>query len=111
MKMMRLLRAVLLRLVLLFLALLYAGYVWPTRYRYDHLSSEGNTYPVRIDRLNGDADMLVPDEGWTPVEGETGSGNEAAPTRTGVGTGRARDQRSTTARAVLDSRPWATRTR
>jgi hypothetical protein len=109
MKTLRLLRAVLVRLVLLVLAMLFVGYVWPTRYRYDHLSTEGNTYPVRIDRLNGDADMLVPDEGWTPVEGETGSGNEASPTRAGAR--RARGQRSTTARAVLDSRPWATRTR
>jgi hypothetical protein len=110
MRLMRVLRAVLWRLALLAFATLFAGYVWPTRYRYDHVSTEGNTYPVRIDRINGDADMLVPDEGWTPVEGEQGSGNEAAPTLARAHRHRVR-QRSTIARAVLDSRPWTTRTR
>lgn len=76
----RVLRAVLIRLVLLALALGFALYVWPTRYRYDHLNSEGSTYPVRIDRITGDADMLVPDQGWVPVEGDSGSGNEGVPT-------------------------------
>ncbi len=57
---------------LLFLALVgaFALYVWPTRFRYDHLTSDGNLVPVRIDRFNGNADMLVPDEGWVPVEGQ-----------------------------------------
>jgi hypothetical protein len=65
-------------LVIAILALLTAftfAYVWPTLYRYDHLTSEGNTYPVRINRVTGDADMLVPDEGWVPVEGEAGEPN------------------------------------
>jgi hypothetical protein len=44
-------------------------YVWPTRYRYDHMTVDGNLVIVRIDRFSGDSDMLVPDEGWTPVEG------------------------------------------
>jgi hypothetical protein len=30
---------------------------------------------VRINRVTGDADMLVPDEGWVPVEGEAGEPN------------------------------------
>ena len=81
MRTIRILRAVLIRAVLLMLALAFILWVWPTRFRYDHLSTEGNTYPVRIDRLSGDADMLVPDEGWVPVEGTEGNGNEAAPTR------------------------------
>jgi hypothetical protein len=50
-------------------------YVWPTRFRYDHVSVDGNTYPVRIDRFNGDSDMLVPDQGWVPVEGDSGDGD------------------------------------
>ncbi len=82
MRTVRLLRALLIRLVVLALALAFVVFVWPTRFRYDHLSTEGNTYPVRIDRITGDADMLVPDEGWVPVEGEGPNGNEAAPTRT-----------------------------
>ncbi len=75
----RLLRSVLLRLVLLALAVLVVVYVWPTRFRYDHVSVDGNTYPVRVDRLTGDADMLVPDEGWVPVEGDGGQGDQAEP--------------------------------
>jgi hypothetical protein len=64
---------------LLLLALLgaFALYVWPTRYRWDHMTVDGNMVPVRIDRFNGDADMLVPDEGWVPVEGtEQGPGGQ-----------------------------------
>jgi len=61
---------------LVLLALLVAAvvYVWPTRFRYDHVSVDGNTYPVRIDRFTGDSDMLVPDQGWVPVEGDSDSG-------------------------------------
>jgi hypothetical protein len=57
---------------LLFLALLaaFALFVWPTRFRYDHMTVDGNLVPVRIDRVNGDSDMLVPDQGWVPVEGQ-----------------------------------------
>jgi hypothetical protein len=58
------------------------AFVWPTLYRYDHLSTEGSTYPVRINRINGDADMLVPDEGWVPVEGEANSPNQENATAT-----------------------------
>ena len=67
---------VLVTAILALLAAAYAAYVWPTMYRYDHLTTEGNTYPVRINRITGDADMLVPDEGWLPVEGEAGEPNQ-----------------------------------
>jgi len=70
---MRSLVTLLWKLLLIALVVLFAVYVWPGRYRYDHVSVEGSTYPVRIDRLNGDADMLVPDEGWVPVEGSSDS--------------------------------------
>lgn len=54
----------------LLLALLaaFAAFVWPTRWRYDHMTFEGDLVPVRIDRFSGNADMLVPDSGWLPVE-------------------------------------------
>lgn len=59
-------------LAILLLLAAYAVYVWPTRFRYDHVSYDGNTYPVRTDRFTGDSDMLVPDQGWVPVEGDSG---------------------------------------
>lgn len=70
---------------LVFLVLLgvFVTCVWPTRFRYDHMSVDSSSsYPVRIDRLNGNADMLVPDQGWIPVEGtDPGPGNSPAARR------------------------------
>ena len=63
------------RLALVLLALALLVYVWPTRYRYDHVTVDGNTYPVRMDRFSGDSDMLVPDQGWVPVEGDSDETN------------------------------------
>jgi hypothetical protein len=55
--------------VIVILAVLVASFlVWPTRWRYDHITVDGDTYIVRIDRLSGHADILVPESGWTPAE-------------------------------------------
>ena len=59
-------RAVGVILVLLLLA--FVLFVWPTRWRYEHMTVDGDIVPVRIDRLSGAADMLLPDHGWVPVE-------------------------------------------
>ena len=60
------------------LLLTFLAWVWPTRYRYDHMTVEGDMVIVRIDRLSDDADMLVPDQGWVPVDGSgDGAGDEA----------------------------------
>jgi hypothetical protein len=61
----------------------FVVYVWPTLYRYDHISFDNSVYPVRINRLNGNSDMLLPDEGWVPVEGEQGPGAEQNVSRRG----------------------------
>jgi hypothetical protein len=43
----------------------FAVYVWPTRYRYDHMSLDGRSdYLVRIDRFSGTAEFLYPGTGW-----------------------------------------------
>jgi hypothetical protein len=49
----------------------FALFVWPTRWRYDHMTVGQDTYPVRIDRLSGHADILLPGDGWTPAEDAT----------------------------------------
>jgi hypothetical protein len=56
--------------VLLVTALLaaFAAFVWPTRWRYDHMTVGNDTYPVRIHRVTGHADVLLPGDGWTPAE-------------------------------------------
>lgn len=59
--------------------LLFALYVWPTRWHYDHMTVDGNIVLVRLDRFSGAADMLVPDEGWMPVETPVDSTGNAAP--------------------------------
>jgi hypothetical protein len=69
-------------LVTLTMVVLFALFVWPTQWRYDHLTVDGDTYPVRIHRLTGHAWVLLPGDGWTPAEDvETGGdqGPEAAP--------------------------------
>ena len=49
----------------------FALFVWPTRWRYDHMTVGPDTYPVRIDRISGHADVLLPGDGWTPAEDVT----------------------------------------
>src|ERR1035437_9155802 len=44
-----------------------AYYVWPTRYRYDHLKLGQNEFPVRTDRLSGDTEVFYP-SGWIKRE-------------------------------------------
>jgi len=63
----RIARRILVWLVVLAFAWAIAVYVWPTRYRYDHVLTDNEDYPVRIDRLTGDAEMLTPDDGWVPM--------------------------------------------
>ena len=57
----------------------FVVYVWPTRWRYDHMTLEGNIVLVRMDRFSGDADMLLPDEGWVPVAAPEDSTGAAMP--------------------------------
>ena len=65
---------------ILWLAALGAFFVfgWPTLYRYDHISIDGDVYPVRIHRIGGAADMLTSD-GWIPMEPEEDGGRVQSP--------------------------------
>lgn len=66
-------------LLWLLVALVFAMYVWPTRWRYDHMTLDGNIVLVRMDRFSGESDMLLPDEGWVPVEAPVDSSGQAMP--------------------------------
>jgi hypothetical protein len=50
------------------LALLVLLLLWSARYRYDHIVVQGDTYLVRVHRVTGHADILVPEQGWVPAE-------------------------------------------
>ena len=65
--------------VFLVLVFLFALYVWPTRFHYDHMTVDGDIVPVRMDRLTGRADMLLPDHGWVPVEAPPDSLGDVTP--------------------------------
>jgi hypothetical protein len=72
------------------IVLSFAIFVWPTRYRYDHVVTEGDTYPVRIDRFNGDSDMLTPDDGWYPMGDTDSTGDSPDAHTSGTHRGRPR---------------------
>lgn len=56
--------------------------VWPTRWRYDRITIEGDVVIVRLDRLTGEADMLLPDAGWVPMApSEDSNERDTAPAR------------------------------
>ena len=50
------------------LIIVFAVTVWPTRYRYDHVSAQGTVLPVRIDRFSGRTEILRGMSGWVAVE-------------------------------------------
>jgi hypothetical protein len=68
------------RSVLVLLVLLAAvAWVWPTVYRYDKILVDQDTYLVRIHRITGHADILVPEEGWIPAERRWDLGPDGSP--------------------------------
>jgi hypothetical protein len=50
------------------LVVLAALLLWSARYRYDHIIVQGDTYLVRVHRVTGHADILIPEQGWVPAE-------------------------------------------
>lgn len=51
------------KIVLLLAVAVFAVFVWPTRYRYDHMKLGDNNYPVRANRLTGKTEVLA-QGGW-----------------------------------------------
>jgi hypothetical protein len=56
--------------------------LWCLRFRYDHIVVESETYLVRVQRVTGDADILIPGEGWVPAEDAWSDSTETPPTAT-----------------------------
>ena len=61
------------------LALAAAAWVWPTLYRYDKIIVSQDTYLVRIHRVTGHVDILMPEEGWIPAEQRWDAGPDGSP--------------------------------
>ncbi len=65
-----------------------AVFVWPTRYRYDHMKIGENDLPVRTDRLGGKGEFLLPN-GWHAL-------------------GKTAEAQKTTTEQGLPTKPWNT---
>ena len=42
--------------------------LWGARFHYDHIVVDNETYLVRVSRVSGHADVLIPGDGWVPAE-------------------------------------------
>ena len=74
--------SVMLRLLALLVVVLL---LWSARFRFDHIIVEGETYLVRVHRVTGDADILIPGEGWVPAEDAWSDSSVTPPTSAGPG--------------------------
>lgn len=54
--------------LVLLMAFGFACYVWPTKYRYDHVTLSGSEYPVRTNRFTGETEFMRGFHGWVPVK-------------------------------------------
>ena len=43
---------------------LFACFVWPTKYRYDHVTINGTTIPVRFNRISGKGEIWDYETRW-----------------------------------------------
>jgi len=67
----------------LFLLLVIVLVLWSMRYRFDHIVVDNETYLVRVHRMTGYADILIPGEGWVPAEDAWSDSSETPPTSAG----------------------------
>jgi len=61
------------------LALFVLLVLWGFRFRYDHIIVDGETYLVRVHRVTGHADIMIPGEGWVPSEEAWNDSSDEAP--------------------------------
>lgn len=61
-------------------ALVVVLLLWSMRFRFDHIVVDNETYLVRVHRVTGDADILIPGEGWVPAEDAWSDSTETPPT-------------------------------
>jgi hypothetical protein len=62
------------------IALVVVLLLWSVRFRFDHIIVDNETYLVRVHRVTGDADILIPGEGWVPAEDAWSDSSEVPPT-------------------------------
>lgn len=53
--------------VLLLIVGVLALTVWPSLYRYDRVTSQGSTYPIRTQRFSGKTERLYSGGGWVDI--------------------------------------------
>jgi hypothetical protein len=53
--------------------------LWSMRFRFDHIVVDNETYLVRVHRLSGHADILIPGDGWVPAEDAWSDSNDSPP--------------------------------
>lgn len=58
---------------------LAAIFIWPTRYRYDHVLTPGYSGPIRTDRLTGRVQQFQPGVGWVTAHPAQTAGPSLAP--------------------------------
>ena len=61
------------------LLLVAAAFLWSMRFRFDHIVVDSETYLVRVNRVSGHADILIPGEGWIPSEEAWGDSPASPP--------------------------------
>lgn len=64
------------KLILVVIVVMFASFVWPTLYRYDHLTLGDSRVPVRINRFTGNAQLLYV-YGWVKMKKRVAAENKS----------------------------------
>lgn len=71
-------------LCFLLVVTLFAIYIWPTKYRYDHIKSGSETYPMRTNRFTDETEVFAPfiahnNGGWINLSPKRPAAGEPVP--------------------------------